>query len=592
LLAAESLSAGRIVALKGIGGFQLLVEAGNEEAVCRLRSRKRREERPFAVMYPSLQQLRGVCSVSAMEEELLTSPEAPIVLLERKPDLGRIPQGIAPSVAPGHPCMGVMLPYSPLHHLLMREVGHPIVVISGNAAGEPGCIDEHEALERLGGIADLFVVHNRPIVRQLDDSVARAILGGAQVLRRARGYAPLPIQLKERLPTVLGVGAHLGNAVALSIGNQVFLSQHIGDLQTESAQAAFRRAAADLPRACGAAPDLVACDLHPAYFSTKFALEHTVPLVPVQHHYAHVLACMAENQTAAPALGVSWDGTGLGPDGSIWGGEFLLIGPSAFERAAHLRPFHLPGGDEAVLQPRRSALGVLFEMFGPELFSMGHEVLLRHFTGNELTLLRRMLTEDVNAPPTSSTARLFDAAAALVGLRQRTTFEGQSAMEFESIIRRGVDDIYPFGLEAGACLQVDWRPMMRALLDDVWESESIGIIAARFHNTLAAMLLSVARCVGEPRVLLTGSCFQNRYLTERCVRLLEADGFGPAWHRQVPPNDGGIALGQVLAAARTQPARPTPEELLPWQPSGLPELGVSHSPDSELEPTVALPVTV
>ena len=319
--AAQELRSGKIMALKGVGGFQLLADARDESAVKRLRKRKHRAEKPFALMYPSLALVRRDCHVSQLEERLLLSPEAPIVLLHRwSPPL-------APSIAPGNPTLGVMLPSTPLHHLLMREIGFPVVCTSGNLSDEPICTDEREALSRLDGIADFFVVHNRPIVRPMDDSIVRVVRGREMVLRRARGYAPLPVHLKQSVPPILAVGAHLKNTVALSVGHEAFISQHIGDLETSEAHAAFRTASRDLPRLYDATPEIIACDLHPDYLSTKYAAqlasEIDAVVHPVQHHWAHVLACMAENEVPFPALGVAWDGTGYGTDGTIWGGEFL-----------------------------------------------------------------------------------------------------------------------------------------------------------------------------------------------------------------------------------------------------------------------------
>jgi hydrogenase maturation protein HypF len=559
-LAAQALSDGRIVALKGIGGFQLLVDARNEAAVRRLRDRKHREEKPFALMYPSLEHVRADCTVSPLEERLLMAPEAPIVLLRR---LDRRNLQIVPSVAPGNPAFGVMLPYSALHHLLLRELGFPLVATSGNLTGEPICIDELDAFERLRKIADMFLVHDRPILRPVDDSVARVLLGREQILRRARGYAPLPVHVKKPLPAVLAVGAQLKSSVALGIGNEVFISQHIGDLETEPAYNAFQQVAHDLPALYETEPEVVACDLHPEYLSTQFARDFGFPVTAVQHHYAHVLAVMAENELEAPVLGVAWDGTGLGLDGTIWGGEFLLVDEESFQRAAHLRTFRLPGGEAAIRQPRRCALGALFEVFGEKLFLQPEAISLQHFTAAELSLLRQMLVRRVNAPVTSSAGRLFDAVASLAGLRQETSFEGQAAMELEFAISPGVEEDYPFELAGDEPIVIDWRSTLRAIADEAHGKESAGVIAAKFHNTLAAIIVAVARRVGEPRVVLTGGCFQNEYLTLRAVRALQAEGFHPAWHQRVPPNDGGIALGQVMAAARVhRPVGKSAEELL------------------------------
>src|SRR5215469_1981106 len=445
LNAAELIGQGKIVALKGIGGFQLVCIAREEEVVIRLRQRKHREGKPFALMYPALDQVSRDCVVSSLEERLLSSPESPIVLLMRQPG----ESAIAASVAPGNRTLGVMLPYTPLHHLLMRELGVPVIATSGNLANEPICIDEVEALERLKDIADFFLIHDRPIVRHVDDSIARVVCHREMVLRRARGYAPLPVRMKEPLPSVLAVGAHLKNTVALNVGRDVFISQHIGDLETTMALAAFHRTVADLPRLYEAQPELVACDLHPDYISTKYAASTQLSVERVQHHWAHVLACMAENEMEPPVLGVSWDGTGYGTDGTIWGGEFLVPVQDSFQRVAHLRQFRLPGGETAVKEPRRTAVAVLYEIWGQTRLDDGSLAPLAEFSKTELRLIRQMLAKGINAPVTSSMGRLFDAVSALAGIRQQVTFEGQAAMELESVIEPDVTAMYPFELSNG-----------------------------------------------------------------------------------------------------------------------------------------------
>jgi hydrogenase maturation protein HypF len=493
-----------------------------------------------------------------------------------------------------------------LHHLLMAELGFPVVATSGNLSDEPICTDEREARERLGGIADVFLVHNRPIVRHVDDSIVRVMLDREMVLRRARGYAPLPIPMRNaecgvrnekgagaktdsalRTPhseIVLAVGAHLKNAVALAVGNQIFISQHIGDLETEPANNAFRRVIADFERLYDAQPEIIAADLHPDYLSTKFADEigraelplglDARPRVParisVQHHIAHVLSCMAENEIEPPVLGVSWDGTGYGSDGTIWGGEFFQIADKHVERIAYLRPFRLPGGDKAVREPRRAAIGLLHEMFGDAAFEMAHLPPFQDVTAVELSAVKGMLQRKLNSPQTSSMGRLFDAVASLIGLRQQMRFEGQAAMELEFALDGiEMDDCYELRVAARedarptttpnpalrtphSAFVLDWSPMIEAILSDVQKGVAIGRISAKFHNALAEAVVTVAKKTGERRVVLSGGCFQNRYLTERTVRRLQAEGFQPYWHQRVPPNDGGIALGQVVAALRDQ----------------------------------------
>lgn len=592
--AVEVLRNGEIVAVKGIGGFHLIVDARNEAAVRRLRERKRRGGKPFALLFPSLSSARAVCEVSELEARLLESSEAPIVLLRRRAEAAASAI-IAPSVAPGNPNLGVMLPSNPLHLLLAADLGFPLVATSGNLSDEPLCTGGPEALERLRGIADRWLTHDRPIARPVDDSIARVMLDRELVLRRARGYAPLPVRAAAadappagRPVTILAVGAHLKNTVALAVGPNVFLSQHLGDLETEPARAAFRRAVADLPRLYEAAPGVIVSDRHPDYPSTRFALELVASASPpaglggvsaaapaergcaansqaaglrhlgVQHHVAHVLSCLAENEVEPPALGVAWDGTGLGDDGSIWGGEFFRATAGSVERVASLRSFPLPGGDAAALEPRRAALGLLHEAARdgePASVALGERV-ARMFAPAERALLERALERGVNAPRCSSMGRFFDAVAALLGLRARNHFEGHAAMELEFSAEGFCDeDGYDLPLVAGPVAPVlDWGPLLRGLAADMAAGLPPGRMAAKFHEALAAAVVTVARANGENRVALSGGCFQNRRLTERTVARLRAAGFAAYWHQRVPPNDGGIALGQVVAARRAAPS--------------------------------------
>ncbi|MGA2280643.1 MAG: carbamoyltransferase HypF [Verrucomicrobiota bacterium] len=599
LATAKAIREGKIVAVKGLGGFHLMTDARNDKAVRLLRERKHREEKPFALMFPSLENVKAECEVSPLEERLLRSPESPIVLLKKT---GNRQSAIGNCIAPGNPCLGAMLPYTPLHHLLLAELGFPVVATSGNLSDEPICTDEREALERLGGIADVFLVHNRPIVRHVDDAIVRVMLNRELVLRRARGYAPLPITIggassaspqnlqkqnqgvaELRPPKiVLAVGAHLKNAVALSVGNQVFISQHIGDLETEQAHSAFRSVIADFEKLYGTVPQIIAADLHPDYLSTKFANELVAQAsrpvgktqtgglchIGVQHHIAHVLSCMAENEIAPPVLGVSWDGTGYGLDGTVWGGEFFLVTDESVERIAHLRPFRLPGGDQAVKEPRRTALGLLHEMSGDKVFEQKKLAPVAAFSASELAALKTMLAKKLNSPVTTSMGRLFDAVASLVNLRQQIRFEGQAAMELEFALD-GIKTDETYELRNAECgvqnaaredarptktpnpeIVLDWSPMIEAILADVKDGVPVGVISARFHNALVEGIVAVAKHAGQNRVVLSGGCFQNRYLTEHAVRRLQAEGFRPYWHQRVPPNDGGIALGQVVAALR------------------------------------------
>lgn len=553
-LAAQAIRDGRVVAMKGIGGFQFLTNARDRAAAQRLRQRKRRDEKPFAIMCPSLEAVRQLCDVSPLEERLLLSSEAPIVLLKKRASCE-----ICDLVAPRNPNLGVMLPYSPLHHLLMAELGIPIVATSGNISEEPICISEIDAVTRLCGIADLFLVHNRPIARYVDDSLLRVVMGRELVIRRARGYAPLPITLREEAPPLLAVGAHLKNTVAVTAGKSVFVSQHIGDLQTVPAYNAFERTIKDLGTLYQLSPEAVACDLHPNYLSTRYAEQSSLPVLHVQHHYAHVLSCMAENELEPPVLGISWDGTGCGLDKSIWGGEFLTIKEDSFERFAHFRTFPLPGGEKAIEEPARCAMGLLYEIYGEETFGRAELTPYHVFSDLERTILKTMLKQEVNTPRTSSVGRLFDAVASLLGLRQEVRFEAQAAMELEfAAAAHETDETYPLWIHPveGDGLIVDWEPMIRAILRGLQQALPAGLIAKRFHNALAEAIVEVAKHSKEERIVLSGGCFQNRILTERTVQRLTEEKFRVYWHQRIPPNDGGIALGQIMAALRNRKGEP------------------------------------
>lgn len=541
--AARVIRSGGIVGLKGLGGFHLIVDARSDAAVLRLRQRKGREAKPLALMFPTMASMRASATISDMEEQILESLQAPIVLVRRLPRTD-----LASSVAPANPYVGLMLPYTPLHHLLMAELGFPVVATSGNRSDEPICTDPREALVRLAGIADCYLVHDRPIARHMDDSVVRVVMGREQVLRRARGYAPLPIDLGRPLPCRLAVGAHLKNAVAFSLDRQVFLSQHLGDLDTVEAVAAFEQAARDLPSLYDARPGTIVCDLHPDYASTRFADRQGLAVVRVQHHQAHVLACMAENAVVEPALGIAWDGAGYGDDGAIWGGEFFLVDSGNLRRVAHLRPFPLPGGESAIREPRRAAVGLLFAMLGEDCFDI-QLPLWSEFPVADREVLRIALRQQLNTPMTTSAGRLFDAAAALAGVRMINRFEGQAALEWEWLADGNeIADNYPMSIEqrGGEPALLDWAPLFQALLDDCRARVAPAIMSTRFHNGLLHGILSICRAVGQRRVILSGGCFLNRRLLEGLVGCLAHEGFQPYWHQRVPCGDGGIALGQLM----------------------------------------------
>ena len=542
---------GKIAAVKGLGGFHLICAAQNTRAVELMRSRKRREVKPFALMYPYLEAVESDCRVTPLEQRLLRSPEAPIVLLEQHEN------SIAPNVAAGNPYLGIMLPSTPLHHLLMKEIGGPVVATSGNLSDEPLCIDEREALLRLAGIADVFLVHNRPIVRHVDDSIVRIILDRELVLRRARGYAPLPLRREGISGGVLALGGHLKNTIALSSGNNIFLSQHIGDLENKEAVESFHRVTTDFRKIYPVELVRVAVDMHPGYISSKAAGGFGIPIVEVQHHHAHVAACIAENEIDGAALGVAWDGTGYGLDGVIWGGEFLLTNGSEFRRVATFREFHLPGGPVAIREPRRAAIGLLYEIFGDDFSTKTDLPPVQAFTLQERALIRRMIEKEIHSPRTTSAGRLFDAVASICGLRQKISFEGQAAMEIEfAAMRTNTRETYPFDITFLSTSKtdaeiavIDWEPMIRAIAQEAGTSVSVETVAGKFHNTLAEIILAVAREIGETNVVLSGGCFQNRILLERTVERLQNAGFRPIWHQRIPPGDGGIALGQIVVSA-------------------------------------------
>lgn len=564
-----SLRRGDILAVKGLGGFHLMVDCRDAGAVARLRRRKGRYEKPLALMARDLRQARTICEIEPRAAALLGSPESPIVLLPR-----RSRANVAEEVAPGNPRLGVMLAYTPLHHLLLDELDSPVVATSGNLSDEPICIDNREALERLDRVADLFLVHDRPIQRHVDDSVVHFVDGEIQPLRRARGLAPMPLLLAEEGPILLAVGGHLKNVVGLGIGGKAFLSQHIGDMETPQAFAAFEAVIRDFLEVYEATPAALAHDLHPDYPTTRWARESVHSdsrtafpaedewrgrlaggmAIGVQHHHAHLASCLAEHGIAGRALGVTWDGTGYGTDATIWGGEFLLGDAAAFQRVARLRPFSLPGGDAAVREPRRVALAVLWEMWGEAALEREDLAPIRALAAAERRVLGSMLAGGLRSPSTTSAGRLFDAVAALLDLRQTVSFEGQAAMALEFIACAAEDRAYPIEVgntttADGELLELDWRPLVEAVLEDSRRGVDAGIIAARFHNALVEALVAVAQAIAEPRVALTGGCFQNLMLTERAARRLREAGFEVWLHRQVPANDGGLCLGQLAVAA-------------------------------------------
>jgi hydrogenase maturation protein HypF len=557
LLFVQTLCQGKIGALKGLGGFHLACDARNASAVAELRRRKHRDEKPFAVMVPDLSAAEALAEVGPTEHELLQSPCCPIVLLRK-----RLPSLIAEEVAPGNPWLGIMLPYTPLHHLLLRAVGGiPLVMTSGNRSDEPIAYQE-DAPQKLTGIADIYLVHNRPIHVRCDDSVTRVVDGVELPLRRSRGYAPRPIELPFDCPRpVLAMGGQLKVTFALGRGRQAFLSHHMGDLDHYEAYRAFEKDVALYEQLFGITPEVVCHDLHPDYVTSHYARERSArlgaPLLAVQHHHAHLASCMAEHGLTEPVLGVTFDGTGFGTDGAVWGGEFLVGDYRHFHRGAHLRYVGLPGGDKAIREPWRMAVAHLRDA----------EIELGTFEARvlpvQLRTVERMLERRLNTPWTSSAGRLFDAVAALAGVRDRVSYEGQAAMELEWLASGlAADGTYAFDIHEScqgsgteAPLIVDTRPLIRAVAREAAQGIEAARIARRFHSTLVELIAAVCgrlrQMSGIEAVVLSGGVFLNALLTCEVSARLREEGFRVYRHRLVPPNDGGLSLGQLAVACAT-----------------------------------------
>lgn len=543
LCAARAITAGRIVAVKGAGGFLLACDARDERAVSLLRLRKRRPHRPLAVMAQSLAHAEGIAVLSAEARRALLSPARPIVLAPR-----RRGAELAPSVAPGLEEIGVFLPPTPLQHLLL-ESGPPLqVMTSGNLSEEPIAKDNDEALRRLRAVADAFLLHDRDIHTRADDSVVRSMGGGITPVRRGRGLAPEPIALLARGPPLLAVGGELKSTVCVAKGGQAFVSQHIGDLRHPDTYAFFQEVIRHLSELLDAEPQAVAHDLHPDYRATRWAQERGLPLVPVQHHHAHVAACLAEHGLTGPVLGVVFDGTGYGPDGALWGGEVLEADLGRFSRRGHLRPIRLPGGEAAIREPWRLALAALVD-------AGEASDLLPFVDVDKRRAVERLVDKRLSSPPAAGAGRWFDAVAALCGVRHDISYDGQAAVELEARATTGSHSPYAFALEQrrGAPFAVDLRPMIRGVAHDLRSHADVGDVAARFHETLARVVLEGcrrARADGGPNVVaLTGGCFVNRRLTERSRALLWEHGFEVLLHRRAPPGDGGLSLGQAAVAS-------------------------------------------
>ncbi len=549
----QLLENGAIVAIKGIGGYHLAVDACNPDAVQRLRERKKRDEKPFAVMAASLEAARELAYMDEKEERLLGSPEAPIVIVRKRPDTT-----LSPLIAPNNGWLGLMLPYAPLHHLLIRDNFKALVMTSGNISDEPVAFEDHDALQRLAGIADYFLLHDRPIHIRSDDSVMRVFQGRPLFYRRSRGYAPRGVTLPLTVPPLLAVGAELKSAICLANGTHAALSQHIGDLQNQSTLDSFSHSITHLSDILAIKPEIIVCDLHPDYLSTRFAEASGLPRLRVQHHHAHLASCMAENGLDGDVIGIIFDGTGLGPDGTIWGGEFLTGGYNDYLRAGHFRYVQLPGGDTAVREPWRMAMAYLFQALGGSVFTLDHQV-ARILPETERVIFAQMLRRGINSPLTSSCGRLFDAVAALLNLRHIVSYDGQGAIELEALAESAEDmneESYSFTISSNKAvpLQLDFFPMFTEILNDINAGVGAPAIAHRFHRTVASAVtdvcLQIAGSTGLDRAVLSGGVFQNRLLTEMIYTALTSRGITVYTHRLVPPNDGGIALGQAAIAGR------------------------------------------
>ena len=546
---AAALIAGRVAAIKGLGGFHLACAATSPEAVRRLRARKRRDEKPFAVMVAGPEQAGEIATIGEAEQRLLSSVERPIVLAPRRAD-----GWLAPEVAPNNPLVGVMLPYTALHHLLLHDAGRPLVMTSANLSEEPLAYQNEEALERLAGVADVFLLHDREIQTRCDDSVARVIAGAPVVLRRGRGYVPRSIAVSPAFDVpVLACGALLKNTFCIGTGDAAFLGPHIGDLENLETYKSFEASVERMENFLRAAPAVIACDLHPDYMSTAYALARPEALkVRVQHHHAHVVSAMAEHGLSGPVIGVAYDGTGYGTDGTSWGGEVLVTRYDGFERVATLRPVALAGGDAAIRHPWRIALALLEDALDGRV-PYEELRLFSSIPARDMSVVRQMLAAGVRTPLAHGAGRYFDGIGSLVLARPESRYEGQIALEWNGAADPSDDRGYRYDVSCRQSpWQIDLRPMVRDVVSDLRTGATAPSISARFHNTLTAATVEVVRKTavlhGRMPVVLTGGCFQNARLAETLAAGLSG-AFDVYLHRNVPPGDGGIALGQALVAA-------------------------------------------
>ncbi len=544
----ELLREGNIVAIKGLGGFHLAVDAENHKAVCRLRKRKLREEKPFAIMSYDVNRIRKYAWVEPEEETLLMSSQRPIVILKK-----REPNILSNEVSPRNNYFGTMLPYTPLHYILLSYGFLALVMTSGNISEEPISIDNDDAFERLSAIADYFLIHNREIYLRSDDSIVKRTAGATRIMRRSRGYVPFPVFLYNRVPQILACGGGLKSTVCLTKGNQAFLSQHIGDLENLATYDFFQLTINHLKRMLDIDPGIIAYDLHPDYLSTVYAQEQQgVEKIQIQHHHAHIVSCMAENMLDGPVIGLSFDGAGYGTDGNIWGGEILISEAKQFTRVAHLSYIPMPGSETAIKEPWRMAISYLYDAFGENLWGLDLPV-LKEIAKNKIKTIIEMISKKVNSPYTSSLGRFFDGIAAIIGIRNHVFFEGQAAMELEMLAGEKTKGIYDYEWVSKDMHRVLLQPIVYGIVKDMKRGVHPSEISSKFHMTLIHLFSSLCEIIrkerGLDRVVLSGGVFQNSILLAGLIQALEAKSFQVISHKRVPANDGGISLGQAVVAA-------------------------------------------
>lgn len=548
LATANLLKKGKIVAIRGLGGFHLAVNAEDDDAVKLLRSRKKRPTKPFAIMSARLDNVKSYAHVTAQEEAMLESRLAPIVLLQKRKG-----NSIAESVAPNNSTLGVMLAYTPLHSLLLSGGFRALVMTSGNLSEEPIKCSVEDAIGNLAHIADYFLLHNREIVRRCDDSIVKFYGGNHTIMRRARGYVPRPIVLERPLKPICAYGSHLKNTICVAKGGHAYVSRYVGDLDNLETVEYLEETVAEMERLLSVRPEIIACDMHPDYASTKLASERTgLRLCKVQHHHAHIVSCAAENGVYDRIIGVAFDGAGLGDDGAVWGSEFMIADAAGYDRVAHLKYFPMPGGDAVVREPYRMAISYLFGMMGDSARALPLDV-IRETDDGRLAVLLNMMRRNDNSPPTSGMGRLFDAVAAILGLCYNATFEGEGPVYLESLIERGVEDSYHFAFDnSSKCAVIDPSPVLMSILEDVRKGSEPPAISARFHNAVVRMVADICAMsrekTGLETVAVSGGVFQNTYLLERLTKSLSEHGFTVLTHKSLSPNDECISFGQAVIA--------------------------------------------